>query len=150
MRFLKVFAGWPHMAKLALDERLSTSAGFLLTLRAYLELIRCGITLCGSDFAGLRQRIRALQKTESTSRIYTTEQICEAVDVAAIWYWKQVLCLQRSAATTHLLRRYGIPARLVIGTQLMPFKAHAWVEVDGRIVNDRSYMREIYQVIDVW
>ncbi len=150
MRSLKAFAGRPHLATLAPYEPVSASARFLLTLRAYFELIRCGITLWQSDFAGLHQSIPALQEVENTSRIHTIEQICEAVDVAAIWYWRQVLCLQRSAATTRLLRRFGIPARLVIGTQLMPFKAHAWVEVDGQIVNDRSYMREIYQVLDVW
>ena len=26
---------------------------------------------------------------------------------------------------------------MVIGAQQMPFKTHAWVEVDGRVVNDK-------------
>jgi hypothetical protein len=58
------------------------------------------------------------------------------------------LCLQRSAATACLLKRCGIPAQMVIGAQQMPFKAHAWVEVDGRVVNDKPYMTEIYAVLD--
>lgn len=149
MGFLKAFAGRPPEATLSPVER-RASAGFLLTLQAYFDLIRCGITLWRGDFAGLHQSIPALQDVQSTTRIYTIEQICGSVDHAAIWYWRQVLCLQRSAATTRLLRRFGIPAHLVIGTQLTPFKAHAWVEVNGRIVNDRAYMRELYQVIDVW
>jgi hypothetical protein len=37
---------------------------------------------------------------------------------------------------------------MIIGAQLLPFKAHAWVEVDGRVVNDKSYTREMYQVLD--
>jgi len=74
--------------------------------------------------------------------------VCSAVDMACIWYWKEVRCLQRSAATTCLLKDYGVPAELVIGAQLMPFKSHAWVEVGGQIVNDKPYLPEIYGVLD--
>jgi hypothetical protein len=70
------------------------------------------------------------------------------VDLACIWYWKEALCLQRSAATACLLKEYGLPAQMVIGAQQLPFRAHAWVEVDGRIVNDKPYMSEIYAVLD--
>ena len=77
-----------------------------------------------------------------------TERICAAVDMACIWYWKEVLCLQRSAATACLLKRYGVPAQMMIGAQQTPFKAHAWVEVNGRVVNDKPYMRERYAVLD--
>jgi hypothetical protein len=58
------------------------------------------------------------------------------------------LCLQRSAAAACLLKRYGIPAQMVIGAKQMPFKAHAWVEVGGRVVNDKPYMPEIYAELD--
>jgi hypothetical protein len=30
----------------------------------------------------------------------------------------------------------------------MPFKAHAWVEVGGHIVNDKPYTREMYAILD--
>ena len=59
-----------------------------------------------------------------------------------------MLCLQRSAATAYLLKQFGASAQLVIGAQQMPFKAHAWVEIDGRVVNDKSYVREMYAVLD--
>jgi hypothetical protein len=36
----------------------------------------------------------------------------------------------------------------VIGTQQIPFNAHAWVEVEGRVVNDRAYMPEMYAVLE--
>jgi hypothetical protein len=74
--------------------------------------------------------------------------MCAAVDMACIWYWKEALCLQRSAATACLLRQYGVAAKLVIGAQQMPFKAHAWVEVEDRVVNDKPYMHEMYAVLD--
>jgi hypothetical protein len=37
---------------------------------------------------------------------------------------------------------------MVLGAQLLPFRAHAWVEVDGAVVNDKPYIHEIYQVLD--
>jgi hypothetical protein len=70
------------------------------------------------------------------------------MDLACVFYWKKVLCLQRSAATARLLRRYGIPANLIIGAKQMPFRAHAWVELDGSVVNDKAYVRDIYLVLD--
>ena len=76
------------------------------------------------------------------------KRICEAVDMAGIWYWKEALCLQRSSATACLLKKYGVRAQMVIGAQRMPFKAHAWVEVDGQVVNDKLYTPEKYGVLD--
>lgn len=76
------------------------------------------------------------------------EQLCHVIDLACVFYFKQVLCLQRSAATTLLLRRHGWNAEMVIGAQLLPFKSHAWVEIQGVVVNDKPYMQEIYQVLE--
>lgn len=62
------------------------------------------------------------------------QAICDAVLLATCLYWKPVLCLQRSVGTARLLRKHGVNARLVIGYRPAPFFAHAWVEVDGRVV----------------
>jgi hypothetical protein len=37
---------------------------------------------------------------------------------------------------------------MVIGAQQLPFKAHAWVEVDGRVVNDKQHVPEMYAVLN--
>jgi hypothetical protein len=118
-----------------------------LTLRAYLELIRIDLYLSRASFASLYNAVRRHQ-VKNANLHSSTEQICEAVDLASIWYWKRVLCLQRSAAAACLLKANGIEAVMIIGGQQMPFKAHAWVEVDGRVVNDKPYMREVYSVLD--
>ena len=47
-----------------------------------------------------------------------------------------------------LLRRHGYEAAMLIGAQMLPFKSHAWVEVNGNVVNDKPYMHEIYQVLE--
>ena len=76
------------------------------------------------------------------------EELCRAIDLACAFYFKQVLCLQRSAATVLLLRRHGHPAEMVIGAQVLPFKSHAWVESDGVVVNDRPYVGDIYKPLE--
>lgn len=72
---------------------------------------------------------------------------CTVVDRAARLYFKRAWCLQRSAATVLLLRRLGVPAHLVLGARAVPFLAHAWVEVDGRVVNDRATVQKFYREI---
>lgn len=79
---------------------------------------------------------------------HVVEPVCTAVNYACIWYPKQVLCLQRSFVTTYLLRKQGVDAHMVLGAQKLPFQAHAWVEVEGRAVNERSNVQATYQVWD--
>ena len=119
-----------------------------LNLQAYHTLILFDICLARGDFRALYGKVRDYPLGATTPCADAVERICTAVNVACIWYWKEILCLQRSAATACLLKKYGIPAQMVIGAQLIPFKAHAWVEVDARVVNDKPYSAEIYTVLD--
>jgi hypothetical protein len=119
-----------------------------LVLKAYLKLIHFDLYLARGNFARLYDKVRNYPVRARTPEQDAIERINGAVDMASIWYWKEALCLQRSAATACLLRKYGVPAQLVIGAQQLPFKAHAWVEVDGRVVNDKPYTAEMYAVLD--
>ena len=74
----------------------------------------------------------------------TESMLCRAVSLAISFFPKRVRCLQRSAVTVRLLRKHGIPANLVVGYRPAPFFSHAWVEVDGRVVNDHTgYQRHL-------
>lgn len=73
--------------------------------------------------------------------------ICDAVLTATCFYWKPVLCLQHAVCVVRLLRARGVGARLVIGYRAVPFFSHAWVEVDGRVVNDSPAYRSQLQVL---
>jgi hypothetical protein len=120
----------------------------LLVLQAYLNLIHFHVYLVRGDFSALYKRVHNSRASKRVPTPGTVERICAAVDFACIWYWKEVLCLHRSAATACLLKRYGVPAEMVIGAQQIPFRAHAWVEVSGNVVNDKSYTPEMYTVLD--
>jgi hypothetical protein len=89
------------------------------------------------------QRLRASVEGQVGDR-----DLSHAIDLACVLYFKRALCLQRSAAAAVLLRRHGWKAEMVIGAQLLPFQSHAWVEVDGRVVNDKPYVTEMFQVLE--
>jgi Transglutaminase-like superfamily len=118
-----------------------------LILQAYRTLIRFEYDLARNDFAAILHTVRSLS-IKNLKVDEAAPRICRAVDIACVCYYKQVLCLQRSAVTVCLLKQHGYPANLVLGAQHSPFKAHAWVELHGRVVNDKSYTSEIYAVLD--
>jgi Transglutaminase-like superfamily len=118
-----------------------------LRLRAFCELIRYDIVAALAGFRGVRSR---LPKADA-SRVADDGldvAISRAVDWAAAFYWKRVLCLQRSVAATRLLRAYGVKAELVIGCRLAPFAGHAWVEVGGRVLNGPAAYPRHLQILD--
>jgi len=120
----------------------------ILFFKAYGKLIYFDLYLARGNFSALYEKVRNYPVEKRALRPAAVEEICSAVDMACIWYWKEALCLQRSAATACLLREFAVPAQLVIGAQQMPFKAHAWVEVAGRVANDKPYTAGMYVVLD--
>jgi hypothetical protein len=115
--------------------------------------LRALVGFAAYDFFSLGRHFARLHRTVSRWPVSTnpqpgdvTSRVCDAVNSAAAWYPKQALCLQRSVVTTCLLRSLGVPAVMVLGAQKLPFKAHAWVEINGRAVNERINVQEVYGV----
>lgn len=121
----------------------------LLFLQGYALLIRIDLMMRFRSFAAIHSLVRTRTVSlRANARRPDAEAICHAVDLACVFYIKPVLCLQRSATAALLLRRYGWPAEMVIGAQMLPFKSHAWVEINEQVVNDKPYMHEIYSVLE--
>lgn len=74
--------------------------------------------------------------TDSPADVVETAALCVAK--AAAFHPGRAECLEQSLALWLLLRRRNIEAELRIGVQTLPFMAHAWVEHDGRPVNERT------------
>jgi hypothetical protein len=123
-----------------------------LVLKAFLELIRHDIFLWRHDFAALHSKVHLLPVASNTPAASNSSdvisEICLAVAYACIWYPRPVLCLQRSSVAVTMLRSRGVHAEMVIGAQRLPLKAHAWVEVDGRVVNDKPEVQTDYLVME--
>lgn len=56
-------------------------------------------------------------------------------------------CLTFSYVLKKMIESEKIRAKLVIGVRTQPFYSHAWVEVDGNIINDDKSLREKLSVI---
>jgi hypothetical protein len=116
----------------------------ILFFRASFLLLTYDILSSLCRFQTIYSMVRGWKVNRKTGGPGSIERVCLAVNYACVWYPKQALCLQRSFVTTYLLRTHGVAAQMVLGAQKLPFKAHAWVEVDGRAVNERSNVQATY------
>ena len=130
------------------EQSLPVPVSAWLVLRAYSELLRVDAQLAWRGFSVVYEKVRSSRLRNGRCEARTETDICRAVDLACVFYFKEVRCLQRSAATTMLLRRSGLSAEMVLGVQTCPFRAHAWVELAGRVVNDKAYTPAMYTVMD--
>jgi len=118
-----------------------------LTLRALCELALYDVTNACLGFGGVCERLVRGRRESGCARQESPERIFDAVNLAACLYFKQVYCWQRSVVTVRMLRKSGIACGLVIGYRPSPFFSHAWVEIDGRLVNDLAGYAEQLQVL---
>lgn len=117
---------------------------------AWLILLAVDLAIARKGLPGIHRRIRGLpvRRRDGPDVASIVEVVNDAIGRAAVWYPRPALCLPRSAVATWLFRRRGVPAVMVIGVRKMPFYAHAWVEVDGVVVNDSPKVQTLYPPID--
>jgi len=112
----------------------------LLGLAAY-DALRLG-----NKFGKVHKLVKRWPVVRHKGSAEGLDTVCDEINFALIWYPKRVLCLQRATVTTCLLRHVGVPAQMVLGAQKFPFKAHAWVEVEGKAFNERANVQAMFGV----
>jgi hypothetical protein len=120
----------------------------ILFAQALLMLLSYDILNALCRFQTIHSLVKGWKVNTKIEGSAAIDRVCVAVNYACVWYPKQALCLQRSFVTTYLLRKHGVAAQMVMGAQKLPFKAHAWVEVDGKAINERSNIQTKYAVWD--
>lgn len=118
-----------------------------LVIRAWWELVRYDLVNAALGFSRITRQVAKQRVAMLTCPVETQALVCQAVSLAACFYYKPVLCLQRSVVAARLLKKCGIDGRLVIGYRASPFFSHAWVEVNGRVVNDSPAYKERLNVL---
>jgi hypothetical protein len=91
--------------------------GFLATL----EWIRRRVDTVPASTEAPLEQVRAVES---------------AVAMAGALYPGRAKCLEQSLALYYLLRRQGVAVAYCQGVQPYPFRAHAWVEYRGQVIND--------------
>jgi len=114
---------------------------------AMVELLFLDLMLTVGGFPALHSAVKRWRMPERNElqQERTLKMMIEAMNLAVRHYPKHTLCLQRSAALTCLLRSCGVPAQMVIACRRIPFKGHAWVEVNGTVVNDNPRVQIVCQ-----
>jgi hypothetical protein len=120
-----------------------------LVMRALYELARYDILRSVFRVHGIAQQLPKSSVRAARASGACDAAIADAVLLATCLYWKPVLCLQRSVCLVRLLRAHGVSARFVIGYRPVPFLSHAWVEVDGRVVNDSPAYQQRLRVLHI-
>lgn len=75
----------------------------------------------------------------------SSPSVIRQVALAATWSPLRAMCLEQSLVILWALRRRGVDARLQLGVQQYPFCAHAWVEYEGRPLNDQPENLKLYR-----
>jgi hypothetical protein len=119
-----------------------------LVVESWLLLLYFDCLMHLMSFGRARTAVRSQMLRRHCAPKHAAAGLCHAIDLACVFYFKRVQCLQRSAATAVLLRRYGWQGEMVIGATVIPFQSHAWVEIDGVVVNDKPYMAEMFAVLE--
>jgi hypothetical protein len=89
------------------------------------------------------------EKLSESKLLERAEVAAHMVSIAAHHGFFQASCLRRSLALAVLLRRENIPSEICFGLRLSDqnLEAHAWVEVQGTVVNDRPDIRQQYSLM---
>lgn len=115
-------------------------------LLALIALSACDLLGLSRDFTAMYEFVRGWEKAGRKSDPDTVIRIRRAMAYACVWYPKRVLCLQRSAVLTCLLRWSGVPAEMVMGAQIVPFKAHAWTEIHNSPIDESKDVRKTFLI----
>lgn len=81
-------------------------------------------------------------KILSTPEQKEIDKMAYILDKACILYPAKILCLAWASTFVMLFLKRGWCCELVMGIQTSPFYAHAWVELNGKIINDDSQLQE--------
>jgi hypothetical protein len=118
----------------------------VLMLRIAFETVRYDVQYAARGFHGVHRSLRRPVRLRQGG-LAEAFRIAEAYEIVSAFHWRPILCLQRSVIVARVMHAYGIPAQVVIGYTFLPFLSHAWVEVEGRVVNDSAGFAERMAVL---
>lgn len=117
-------------------------------IAAFLLLAAADAILSMAGFHSLYQAVNAWSiKANGLGGPQLITRLRFAAEQACTWYPKQALCLQRSVVLTWILRSCGVKGEMVIGVHKMPFYGHAWVELEGKVLNDDANVQNFFQLV---
>jgi Transglutaminase-like superfamily/Coenzyme PQQ synthesis protein D (PqqD) len=119
-----------------------------LSIEAYAMLILTDLGLNALGFQGMWRRFtKSRRKPSSVANSDAVTDLTAIALSAFKWYRPGIACMHRAFAAYWFLRRHGIPAELCLGVKTCPFSSHAWVEFQGRVLDDSSHVKDRFRII---
>ena len=99
------------------------------------------------NFVPGRQRCQSVPDGQIRERAVRTARAVRSAELHGL---SRPNCLERSMALWWMLRREGVDVDLEIGARNQGgrFEAHAWIELDGQVLNDDVEVRTHYARFD--
>jgi hypothetical protein len=113
-------------------------AGLWPTLRVLALFVRLDLALKRSGFERVydrlveRARHQPVREPSPADGALVAATLAEVRSATRYYFRRREDCLPKAMALFTLLRRRGVAAELCIGVRKYPFGAHAWVEHQGR------------------
>jgi hypothetical protein len=119
----------------------SKTSKFLI-IKAFVALCHVNYILAKHGIYGLLdylEKRRKIQSKDFTPNSYNQAMsLSHALNLACLFFPKKITCLPWAGTMASLLLTHGISFTFVIGIQDKPFFAHAWIESEGKVVNDNN------------
>lgn len=100
-------------------------------------------------FSRLHRRLETVEEVKPPAGSIATARLAYLVDRAADGVPWTTTCLHRSFALAWMLEERGVTAALRLGvgreTSQDALQFHAWVEIDGTVVNDAADIEQRYR-----
>ena len=116
--------------------------------KAFLQLATVHRLLKRRGIKGVLDAIDATPKTDLAIPTATQIQdLANLIDAASMVYPKKTYCLAWAATFVILARKENWDSQLVIGVQAHPFYAHAWAQIDGKVIHDDPIIAQVLSLI---
>lgn len=119
-------------------------------IKAIFELARVHKTMKQKGIGGVLNSIKKIKNKHKNLFKPTDKEIkklASAVDAATILYPKKTFCLAWASTFVLLALKKNWKSSLVIGIQTNPFYAHAWAQIDGKVVHDDPVIAKVLSII---
>lgn len=117
-------------------------------IKAFWVLAKVHKILKKNKLAGIFDLIKKNNKSYSYNPTHEEiERLSAEVDAASILYFKKTYCLVWATTFCILALKKGWPCKLVIGIQTNPFYAHAWAEINDKVINDDPQVNQVLSIM---
>jgi hypothetical protein len=115
-----------------------------------LLVVTCTLRLLGFARTTRMVRGRAARRVTTSYDHRSMEQLAKRVAIAAALCPGRARCLEQALVVFDYLGQPGAHVVLKIGVQPHGFKSHAWVEVDGKPLNDHDdSVRSVVPILQI-